>query len=1415
MKRRTYNRHMESASVYIPPDRRRALASGHSLAQQAMGAALFADISGFTPLTNALVAEFGARRGADELTRQLNIIYTALITEVERFGGSVIGFSGDAITCWFDAEANPQLPTNEGSDLKRATLRAVAGALAMQAVMAGFHALELDYGVAINMAIKTAIAAGPVRRILVGNDQIQLIDVLAGSTLDRMAATEQMAQKNELVLDARTLALIEACVTIQTWRTQPSTGEQYAVVNGLQQAVAVCAINHNSLVLAEGAIRPWVLPTIYHRLQSEQGRFLAELRPATALFLRFEGLQYDQDDAASDKLQSYIGWVQAQIDRYNGALIQLTTGDKGSYFYAAFGAPIAHDDDPLRAAAVAQVLRTSTEDFPFITGVQIGISQGLMRVGAYGSSTRRTYGVLGEETITAARLMSLAAPGQVVISQVVADAIADHYQLLELGLVKLKGKTEPQPIFAVTGTRPHADERLTRLYATPLVGRNTELTTMMQVLEMVLAGQGRLLRIEGSAGIGKSHLVAHFVEQAKARTIEMAVAACQSTSQAITYYAGRQIARALFGLDPLDLPDEAAQIRAIETAISNLNPAWLVRMPLLGELLGLPIPDNPTTTAFDPKLRQEALISLAVEIAQTRAAQQPLLLLFEDVHWIDEASQGILLALARVVTSAPILLVLVQRPPTRENEPFLAEVAALPNQTYLPLDELSAAGVAALVRNRLGATITPLALSLISAQAQGNPFFTEELSDALIDANHLLPIDDIWTLSQALVRTLRDADCLQQTNDEWTVKPDAPLAALELGIPNTIHGIVLARLDRLPEPVKLTLKVASVIGRIFAHDLLAQAHPVQRDGPMLAQYMETLLRRDFARLEAPEPRCYIFKHNITQEVVYQTLLEDQLHELHQAVAEVMERLQPEQIEDLAFHFYNADLRQPTVRGKALHYLAAAGSRAQREYTNETALNYFNRALLLEERWGWLRAKIEILHILGRRSEERATLEQLAGVADANEFEASLLWGEYYESISEYAQARHMIEWALTLAHSTQDVEGEARCFARLGMIAWRQGDYEAAERSYQQGLDVIQDEERFRDDEAEARYGLGLVYRQQGKYDEAKRAFENTLALNQQLANRQKEAKALNALGVVAHLRRNFNEALAYYRQALEIREAIGDRAGVGASLLSLAQGLRNTGDYSQAEILLLESLKIHQAINDRWWETLVWNDLGIVYLMVGNFVQAKICLNNALDLSQKISDESGQAYSLCNLGQVLREQGDLDQAEHALTGGLLLAQAQGDPQLEAIYYSDLAIVSLRGQRFTEAIQRANTSLEKFRVLGMILSTTADLTTLAIAHLELAYKTKALGYVQEALKILAECEGEGPDYPHRDYWVCYQVLQTVGESSLAKQSLHAAYRLLTVQAANISNPAMRKTYLENITYNVDIIRVARQYGLSA
>lgn len=1394
---------MQLAAAYIAIDRRHALATGHHLPEETIGATLFADISGFTPLTTALVRSYGPRRGADELTRQLNLVYTALISEVERYGGSVIGFSGDAITCWFAAQ-----PAATEAALVDTIRSAVTAALAMQTAIQHYQQIRLPNGTAVTLAIKTAVAAGPARRFTAGDPAIQLIDVLAGATLDRMAATEQMAHQGELLLDEPTAALLLPGVTVAEWRTN-TTGERFAVVSALQPPAP--ALPPAALTpLPEAEARAWVLPAVYARLQNEGGRFLAELRPAAALFLKFTGLDYDLDPASATKLDQYIRWVQSIINHYEGALIQLTTGDKGSYLYAAFGAPIAHDDDIRRAVTVALTLRTPPAHCSFIETIQIGVSQGAMRVGAYGSSSRQTYGVLGDETVVAARLMTHATPGQVVVSQIIADAIGDEFRLQPLGEVKLKGKPLPQPLYAVL--QPLTQQRqLYDLYPTPLVGRTAEVERINAEVMAVRQGQGRLVRIEGSAGVGKSHLVAEVARQAQQQGLTIVSGACQSTNQDTAYFAIRLALRSLLGLNSGEALTTEQQIAQVTATITAINAAWSLRLPLLRDLLALPIPDNATTAAFDAKLRYEALISLVVDLVQSYAQRQPLLLIFEDIHWMDEASQGVVLALARMVQSTPLLLLLVQRPPVREHDPFLNEVTTLTPQTHLLLEELTPAGIAALVQQRLNRAqetvtptpVSPLALSLIQAQTQGNPFFAEELVDALLDGDHLLQTAEEWALSPALIHRLRNSGCLARVDGVEVVAASAPLSTVDLGLPSTIQGVILARLDRLPEPVKLTVKVASVIGRVFGHELLVRAHPIQHEPTLLAQQLDTLLQRDFARLEQPEPRrAYLFKHNITQEVVYQTLLGDQRQELHLAVAKTIEALQPDNVEDLALHYYNSDMQQALVRGKALHYLEAAGSRAKHDYANETALSYFNRALEAEERPAWLKAKVEVLHILGRRDEEAATLQNLSQQSTTEQFELALLWGEYYEAISDYAQAETSIRQALELAKAQTDQEGQARCLARLGMLAWRQGAYEAAERLYSAALDMVANKTNYSSVAAEVYYGLGLVYRQQGKFEEARVAFERDLSLNRQIDNRQFEARSLNALGIIEQTRRNFHEAIHYYRQALTIREQIGDRAGVGASLLNIAQNLSTVGNHSNAELMLREALRTQQILNNQWWQAIILNELGILYLTVGNLVESR----KALEAGLRLDQEGIKAYLLCNLGQVLRDSGELRKAEEVLQEGLTLAQTQGDTHLEAIYLNDLALVSLHTQKFEDAFERAQLSLEKFQALQLNLSITSNLSIMAQAQLAMNNPAAALTIVINNLQILDNCAGEGPDFPQRDYLMCYQVLQALDKTTQASNALEAAYRLLMRQAERISDLDMRRSYLENVTYNRNILQ---------
>jgi tetratricopeptide (TPR) repeat protein len=323
---------------------------------------------------------------------------------------------------------------------------------------------------------------------------------------------------------------------------------------------------------------------------------------------------------------------------------------------------------------------------------------------------------------------------------------------------------------------------------------------------------------------------------------------------------------------------------------------------------------------------------------------------------------------------------------------------------------------------------------------------------------------------------------------------------------------------------------------------------------------------------------YVFKHNITQEVVYQTLLESQRQVLHVAVAEAIEARSPDNVERLAHHYGQGDTSVESVRAKAIHYIDAAGWRARKEHANETALTYFDRALQFELRWNWLKGRAEVLHILGRRMHEEATLLALEeqGSEDPQErMEVAMLWAKLYTAIGDYRPAAEALNQALALALARGDRHHEARCYAEQATIEWRQGDYAAAQNGYLAALRLAGGEQL--DIESEAHYGLGIVYRQQSRFDEARKQFEQALVAAERLGDLQYEARALNALGSVANLERDYLGAAELFAHALEIRETIGDRAGIGASLMSLAQAYGYMGDYGRVESLLHQALEMQQ----------------------------------------------------------------------------------------------------------------------------------------------------------------------------------------------------------------------------------------------
>ena len=1412
-----------ASSVYIPVDRRHALAQGISLPERTNGAALFTDISGFTPLMEAMARVFGPRRGAEELTRQLNLVYDALITQVDRYGGSVIGFAGDAMTCWFQDPGSTDSP-------RIAASRAVAAALACQVVMQRFASVVMPDGSAVALAMKASVASGPARRFIVGDPAIQLMDALTGETLARMAAGEQMASKGEVLVDAPTASLLQDCLHCAGWREAEDGGLRFAVVDSLDAEIEAApwpALSADAL--SEEQVRVWLLLPVYERLREGLGEFLTELRPAVVLFLRFEGIDYDSDPGAGARLDAFVRWVQTVFSRHEGYLLQLIIGDKGNYLYGAFGAPVAHEDDAHRAVSAALALRTLPSSLDFIRPVQIGISQGTTRAGSYGGTTRRTYGVLGDEVNLAARLMQNAAPGHVLVSQHVQKAVANAFVCESLPPILVKGKSEPVPVARLIGAGKEVSSALyisARSAASKLVGREAELARLRSILEQALAGAGQIVRIEGGTGVGKSRLAAEFAAEADQQGARICIGVCNNIARDVVYVSWRSVFRRLLDLSAESTVGDDAAFNArlleqVKAAIEPLNPDWRIRLPLLGDLLGLPIPDNATTGAFDPRLRQEALFAFAVELLQICALRQPVLMLIDDAQWMDEASLGLTLALGRVVSGLPALLMLIHRSLAREDKPLLPGLNRLSCYHQIDLGELARDAVADLVTRRLnvppiGGRLSPLAAALIHARAQGNPFFAEALTDALRESGDLICRTGTWELSDALVNALRAANCLSRSEDTeggWTLSPDAELAQVAWGIPDSVQAAVLARLDRLPEQPRLTLKVASVVGRMFGRDVLARAHP-SRPAPLTLQgYLELCEQRDLIQSESPSPRpAYIFRHTVTQDVVYDTLPDILHRELHQAVGNAEEIVQPDAVERLAYHFGRGG-----VRYKTLFYLDKAARKAQRTYANETALNYYRQALALEEFWEWRKGQVQVLHILARREEELVALQSLEASPGAPPYEVAYQWAQYYEAVGDYVQAQAAAERALSASQERADRVSEANSLAYLGLIARRQGDYERARSWYRQALTLFQEDVSFSPEEAIAfalaLNGLGIVYRQQGNFGEARQCYERALGLSRTSGDRRGEAEALNSLGVTAFYRRSFAEAHGLYQQALALQRAIGDRSGEGTSLYNLAAALTQAGDYGKAQEYFLATLAIQQATGNRWEEVNAWNGLGILYQELGDLLKARDCLSHGLELTRDIGDEAGQAYVLATLGLVARDLGDLDSADNLLGDGLALAQAQDDRYLISILSSYMSTVSLRLNRLTQAIERANKALTLRRETGLRLSTADDLANLAVIYLAAGDLDKATEYARQSMAILDECQGEGPECPQQDYYFCYQVFAAAGAIESASGALRSACRLVMARAEKITDPALRQSFLESVPINREIVQAAHQHAL--
>ncbi len=1245
--------HLQTLSIFAPPPVTRLMLQNPH--QQLGGSwrrfhavTAFADISGFTPLAEALAS--GGVRGAEELTAILNQVFEALITTVESHGGQVVKFGGDALSLVW-----PSQPER----LAQAAAQASQAAFAMQEAMARFATVSTRRG-PIELKMKIGLSAGEVLEAHAGGEYDRWEYVLAGAPMTHMSHAENLAEAGQIVADAAAWQLLSA----QGAQADQIAPGFYRLRRPVGQAALLTppqpdwfSLDSPAAANVAAALRSYIPGAISSSLESGYKDMLAELKPMTVCFVGFDGIDFDHDPAAASRLTNFMRDAQKMIYHYEGSVNKLAVGDKGNVLLVLFGAPpFFHEDDEVRAIACALALVKVAARHRLEAG--IGLAAGPLFAGPLGAPQRREYTVIGDTVNLAARLMQKAGPGQVWVDRSVHDQAERFFEANPLGDIQVKGKVEPRRVYLALREKEQDQEELVLSYLRSnqeLTGRDKELQQLDALAERVWRGAGQVLLLSGEAGVGKSRLAVELVRRWRDRGGASHGGDCVSYGQKTPYLPWRGILSSIAGLSPrLPVPERLARLERLLRRLpvpsaENLSGLaenyWLERLPLLAELLGLESKESGLTRSLSDDLRRDNIFAAIRAIILEETRRRPTLILLEDTHWSDELSLELAAHLAAEAAGQPLWLALAHRPLGNPLPAIYQRLLSMSHTTLLPVEELEPEAGVKLAQAKLGVKTLPDALAdLISRKGQGNPLFIEELVNSLLSLGHI---------------KVESGDCYI-TGD---------LDRLEL--PDTVQKVVLARIDRLPEAEKITLKVAAAIGRTFQLDLLEAVHPWIMASTTLNEQLARLQAEDFTRQEVRESNLdFLFKHVITQEVAYETMLYSQRRELHATIGAALEaranQSEGEFVDLLAYHYFRSNRRD-----KALEYLGKAGQKALDGYANEAAIGYFSDALVVAEELEFVKVQFDLLagreraySRLGNRVAQAQDLARmhelaLAGGQVSQQLETGLRRLHLAADMGDYPDALKIAQATLTLAQEARQPLWAARTLVNLGIIHWRQGSYDQARSALQQALSI---NGSANDDQlmATALNYLGLIHTRLAEYEQARQDYERALELYRACHDRGGEAGCANNLGLLAASLGRYEPARRYYEQALSICHTIGDRLREGISLNTLGQVYTLLGHYQQAQEKLEQSLNIRNTIGDRRGAAFCLHDMGALYLARGHADEAIHYFHVACELRRELGETGNYVASLAAKGEASLVNGDVVLAYQCLSEALAHLRQDG-----------------------------------------------------------------------------------------------------------------------------------------------------------
>lgn len=1081
-----------------------------------------------------------------------------------------------------------------------------------------------------------------------------------------------------------------------------------------------------------------------------------ERRPATVVVAQvsgFAGLVERLVPEQLDRVSARIRAAAAEIAKRHGGVLNQFREDE---LVLLFGVPVTREDHAVRAVRSAlelhewvRALRQSGPGGNPDIQLHTGIDTGLLVTRPRGASGV-TYHVTGESLNVARSLAAHASASEAWITPDCHRFVGPFFDTEPRPPVPLRaraGGTTPRRVIRHSGHQSRL-EAAVRAGLTAYVGRENELERLEGRLEAAVAGSGRVVVVTGEAGLGKSRLVYEFTERCVRGRARILSGRCQAADGKSAYLPIAELLRACFGLSEDDRSATAvacviAGARAVSDALDEFIPIFLHLLSI--ESTAHPIPEHLRGDHFRVAIQQAiaALITLA-------ARQRPTVLLLEDWHWVDDASHAVIEQVAELTPQHPLLVIATSRGPIELSGAAVHDVIAL--------EPLGAGATGAMLQSLAGVDAAPESIAtVVHERTGGNPFFIEEICHTLLEDGTLEVDDGTLVLTGSI-------DALQ--------------------LPDTVEAVIRTRLDRLEPDSREVIRLASVVGREFSRGILERALP--RIG-RLPNALQSLKAAGLVHQVRVVPDAlFRFKHVLTQHVAYGSLLEHQRRDLHGRVAEAIEHVYDNRINDhlqsLAFHYSRAErwVQAVDCGMRAADRLHALNDFAEARQLLEQCEQWLGHAPATERTRRLVRVLLKqerVCETLGLRSRQQELIERVLTILeksddDVNLAEAYLRQGDLFTLLRDFDRAEVALDRSLELRRQLGDEVGERNTLRSLGLMHWHHGRLDAALDAIHAAL-ALDRRRAHAAGVAGDLVNLGAVLKGCGDLEGARRVLEEALELSQRelaadpdlaggvklpyilhnLANVYRELgdteRALELLKrsvrlmkdkhlpiqtsyhhtAIAHIRLQqgrIDESLEHYRSAVEEARRGQHSPGLAQALAPYGEILFGVGRVAEAIPCLQEAGELFEQLKDDAGAAQMRATLATAHMRQGDYDRARADAQRAANVYRRLGNAGKEMGALETLARAVRQAGagEVESRDH-YEAALVIANRIGDRAAEARLRNSLGIVAWSAGDFERALSEYRQALTIFRALGDDAAVSLTLNSIGFSLLRLGRYAEA------------------------------------------------------------------------------------------